>query len=747
MAKDEIPIQWNLGVHPRYVKIDMGRAMKGKIERGLVELIRNSDDSYRDLEEQNIKVAGKIRIEIERRKKGPSLVIVRDRAMGMSREELYYKLGGLGKRTSKFREGKARHGLFGRGGRDVVAFGTVHYESIKDGEYNEMVISPSLKCCFVNSSPVRIDEDIRKKLGIPKGNGTVVTIEVGSQFPIPHHETLVRDFSRYYSLRDVFSNPDRDVVLVDLIRDREDRLSYTYPEGNIVTDEWFQVPNYPEAKAHLVIRQHSTPFERDYSPCREGILVKSAAAIHQCTYFGLETEPLAWKFSGELYCEFIDKLIREYDDREDKNPDCPGHPQNNPMRLLDPNRDGLILEHPFTESLYRSCRDILKRFVEKLKSSEIVQEKSVTDRELDRKMRELAKEISKPFEQDLKALEEEIPPGPELPPFVGLRIIPSGDQPIPVVVDEPKTFSVEVRTYEPLDESLPVNLESIDARIRINSLQVYLKKFSEDRKVGRTTFTIESNELGAEGSIEAQYNGYSGSVYVRVVHPSPTRELSYGLSFDKPVYHLVINKDKALTLWLKRDAKEAGDSVTAKISSRNPEIVVKRGGECALRKTDIPGVLCGKCKIMGRQLKAKGDIIAQVEGFEPAQTRAIVEERDTEGSMRFKPPSPVEKDFSPLRYKWDNEDKPQLLEIGAKHPSIRKYLGEPVDGEYPNLSSPLYHAVLAEVVAEALAFCLLKKCFRREGERGRLDYDSAALYYHRYFSKYLAIAHKILVPL
>ena len=366
MPKVEIPREWELRSGRRYKRQNMERAMRGKIERGLVELITNSDDSYRNLEDEGKQTSGKIRIEIERRKMGqPSTVIVRDKAEGMDRVEMYQKLGGLGERTSGFEKGKPRRGLHGRGARDVAAFGTVHFESIKEDEYNHLIIPPSLKCRFVEPHPRKVTSEIRKKLGIPKGNGTVVTIEVESRFRIPQHETLLKDFSRYYSLRDLFSNPRREVTLVDLNKKREDPLRYKYPSGELVYDGEIVIPDYPKAKAHLVIYKHPTPFEQGtltLAPYREGILVKSAAAIHDCTYFGLESEAVCWRLTGQLYCEYIDQLIREYDDREEANPDNPNHPANNLQRLLDPFRDGLILEHPFVRALYKKCKETLRIF-------------------------------------------------------------------------------------------------------------------------------------------------------------------------------------------------------------------------------------------------------------------------------------------------------------------------------------------------------------------------------------------------
>lgn len=548
MSKVEIPREWELRSGRRHKRQDMERAMRGKIERGLVELITNSDDSYGNLEDEGKQTSGKIRIEIERRKMGqPSTVIVRDKAEGIDKVEMYQKLGGLGERTSGFEKGKPRRGLNGRGAKDVAAFGTVHFESIKEDEYNHLIIPPSLKCRFVESHPRKVTSEIRQRLGIRKGNGTVVTIEVESRFRIPQHETLLKDFSRYYSLRDLFSNPRREVTLVDLNKKRGEPLRYKHPSGEPVYDGEIVIPDYPKAKAHLVVYKHPTPFEQGtltLAPHREGILVKSAAAIHDCTYFGLESEAVCWRLTGQLFCEYIDQLIREYDDREEANPDNPNHPENNLQRLLEPFRDGLIQEHPFVRALYKKCKETLELFIEELKATEKPSEQEIADKNLERKLRSLSREISRVFENKLRELEEEIPLGDipkELSP--GLHIIPPDEQPI--TVNQPKTFSVIVKHYEALDESLPVNVVSSDPdNVRIRTSPVFLRRLLEDGKVGRTTFTVESAEVGAEACIEAVYGGYSNLVLVKVVEPPPSAPVTDGLTLRSPCTIYKLTKKK-----------------------------------------------------------------------------------------------------------------------------------------------------------------------------------------------------------
>jgi hypothetical protein len=747
MAKVEIPSEWDLGAEPRYKRQNMERAMRGKIERGLIELITNSDDSYRDLEERAKEVSGKVRIEIGRRKKGQaSTVIVRDKAGGMSREEMFNKLGTLGRRTSGFEEGKARRGLHGRGARDVAAFGTVHFQSIKDEQYNHMIIPPSLRCRFTESRPKKTTQEMREECRILKGNGTVVTIEVQSRFEISLHETLVKDLSRYYSIRDILSNPAREVVIVDLNKKRESRLIYRLPIGEVVFDGDFTLHDYPGAKAHLVVRRSASAFEQSTLPYREGILIKSAGAIHDCTYFGLESEPFSWRFTGELYCEFIDQLIREYDDREEANPDHPNHPGNNPIRLLDPFRDGLILEHPFIQAVYRRCKEILQPLVEKLKASEEPSKRDVVDENLSKKLDNLSKEISKIFEKKISELEEEIPSvtvdDPKIKKLgLGLYIIPPEEQAI--IVGQPRTFSIVVKHFEVLDESLPVNVISSDPdNVKVRVSPVFLKKFLEDGKVGRTTFTVESHQVGTEAFIEVSYGGYNNLVLIKVIEPPLRPELPNGLSFEKSLYHLRINREKTLILWLKNFAK-LNNQIMAEIVSDHRQVVIKAGGRCELRKTGAPGLFIGKVRVLGRQLKVKAEITARVEKFQPAKTHVVVEERPRISGIKFKF-EPVEDDFGSVRYKWDDKS-PYLLKIGARHLSIRRYLGIPTDQVYPGINSPLYHTVLAEVIAEALALRILEKQFKKEGEEGMLDYASTDAYYHKHFSEFLTVAHNNLV--
>lgn len=744
MVKVRIPREFDLRATRRYRRQNMGKAMGGKIERGLVELITNSDDSYRDLEELGSRVSGKIKIEVERKRgSNPSIVRVLDRAAGMSGEEMYRKLGSFGEQTSGFEKGKSRRGLYGRGAKDVAIFGATHFESIKDGKYSHLKITPSLVCKFEEYEQDAGAE--RDKLGTQRGNGTVVTIEVNTGFRIPQHEKLVDILSRYYSLRDIMSNQNRDVILADVNTGKSTHLVYAYPEGNIVLDLDVPIPGYPEAKAHLLVRQHESSFHQDTSPLREGILIKSGAAIHDCTYFHLDSDIYSWRFTGEVRCDYIDRLIRDYDEREGAS-ESPIHPSNNPILLLDPNRDGLVQDHPFTLSLNQSCRKLLRNLIDELRTAETLPKKKVSDEYLEKKLDLLSKAISKLFETKIKELEEEIEIGSashgtisNLP--IGLHIIPPGEEPITVNV--PKVFTVKIVGCEELSDSLPVIINSSDPAITVRLSPVYLRRFSEDKMVASTTFILESDVVGAEALIDVKYNGYNNVALVHVIEPQTPPDLAPGLSFDKSNYHLKVNKEKTLYLWLNAGNNSLSE-YEAEVASDRREIAVKGGGKCTLRKCSDSGIFKGRFQVVGRRAKVTGTISAEVHGFKPAHTQVLVEDRETGSHIKLQF-LPDEDDFGSLRYKWDDEH-PYVLRIAAKHPSIRQYLGIPQGDNYPGIDSQMYHSILAEVVAEALAFSILERQFRTEGQQGMLDYTTVDANFHKHYSDFLTICHQSINP-
>jgi len=147
----------------------------------LVELITNVDDSYGRLNKKDASLL----IEIDRRHQGGK-IIIRDRAEGMSLEEMRRKFRKAGAKTSYTGD----RGFMARGVKDCRILGKLTFESIKDGYFHKCDLLSSFEG-FVPYEPSRkVTDSDRKRLSIPHGNGTMVTFELNEDVKVPRHENM-----------------------------------------------------------------------------------------------------------------------------------------------------------------------------------------------------------------------------------------------------------------------------------------------------------------------------------------------------------------------------------------------------------------------------------------------------------------------------------------------------------------------------------------------------------------------------
>jgi hypothetical protein len=389
---------------------DATEAMRGDIIRALIETITNSDDAYG---EKN----GKIRIEIEHRR-GPWKVITRDRAKGMSAAQMREAFAILGGRTSGFESGASVRGNLGRGAKDLAAFGTVVFESISDDKYSKLTLEPNGEY-ILDPQDRKADTAIRELLGIHRGNGTAVTMNVADNIRCPLHAKLAERLSKHYQLRDILSDPRREVTLVNVGKDKGITLRYAYPSLPIVFQGELAIPGYPEATAAVTIYRNEERY--DDSPSEDsrpaGLLIKGRRAIYESTLFRFESHPMAGWFSGRVECPYVDQLASEYDRRL-----LAGERQDdrNPIPVITRRRDGLQPTHPFYKALATVVEKPLGELIreeEKKARESSGHESSKMRRTLDALGRDLARLI----DEDLRELEEEGligggEPGSSIPP-------------------------------------------------------------------------------------------------------------------------------------------------------------------------------------------------------------------------------------------------------------------------------------------------------------------------------------------
>ena len=197
-------------------------------------------------------------------------------------------IGDIGLRTSGFESGQPVRGNLGRGAKDLAAFGPVQFESISDGYYSCMTLEPDGS--FNKPVERRVRDEDRAALGIPRGSGTVVSLVVESRFRCPQHRTLLEKLSKHYQLRDINSDPRRELNLVELNSGTTDGIRYGRPSLTELVTHEVHVAGYEGATAVVTIGRASERYENPSSdPGRpEGLLVKGRRAIYQNTLLSLE---------------------------------------------------------------------------------------------------------------------------------------------------------------------------------------------------------------------------------------------------------------------------------------------------------------------------------------------------------------------------------------------------------------------------------------------------------------------------
>lgn len=338
MGKKRVPEPWRIEYTPRAFLQDAQEAMGTDVVKGLIELITNADDSY-----ARANASGPVRVEVDHSRSVPIRdVVVKDRASGMSSQEMETKLLTIGGRTSGLADGKSVRGNRGRGAKDLVAFGNVEFTSIKDGTLSTVLLRQTGDCEFLRHDERPTPGD-RSRLGIMRGNGTVVTVRCQG-IKMPLHKRLGDLLTSDYQLRDIMADRERQITLVSTTKTgkpRDTRLRYQPPVTEPLLDTHIRVDGYPEA-CDLPLTLGKLPERSDDGqrvPTRPaGILVTGKRAIYDNTLFRYEGHPIAGWIHGRLSCEYIDQLANEYDNLVESG-ETP--PDSNPLPIISRHRRGL----------------------------------------------------------------------------------------------------------------------------------------------------------------------------------------------------------------------------------------------------------------------------------------------------------------------------------------------------------------------------------------------------------------------
>ncbi len=318
MAINPIPVD------QRVIDIDSRRF--ASIDKALVELITNSDDSYSRLERarkrgrRSRESRGAITVLYERHKAGAFLAIA-DQAEGMT-FDVACRVLAYGAAHSPLSRGEGGgRGYFGRGLKQAV-YGLGHgwVETIRDGRYTriEMFRADNGGYLYDDGGGDRAATELDyEHLGLHgKGNGTRVAIVVDSpRVTIPLFGSLAQTVTSNIYLRDVLLR--RDVTLVRLENgkevDRSGPLRHEEPPAAVLIGPEFEGHFEHDGRSYPYYLTLKRALGAELTPRGDertnGLLVVSDTAVLDCQLFDFENQVGTEYLFGTVQCPaLIDKL-------------------------------------------------------------------------------------------------------------------------------------------------------------------------------------------------------------------------------------------------------------------------------------------------------------------------------------------------------------------------------------------------------------------------------------------------------
>ena len=307
MTDTRIGTQGDIEVDPRVVKEQAQQTVRSLLD-AVVELVTNSDDSYRRMD----LTGGKIKIKVRRLKGGKwSLLQIEDSAQGMSIETLIEALK-YGTKSSGFSSGSSVRGLWGRGMKEtIISFGSGEIRTCKDGREAGVKV-------WWDSVKRNARWEIIENTNSTANNGTVVSVfpAEGSGGKCNEFESLYNYLCNHYAFRGIIQ--DRTVTLEMMSTggrwgkaraSSPKKLKYKLPKGELVL-ETSENTSFGQAQVKIWQSSRQLTFNRWNPYSTAGIIIKTQGVPLDNSLFGFEDDA-GQNFFGEINCPELANLIRQ----------------------------------------------------------------------------------------------------------------------------------------------------------------------------------------------------------------------------------------------------------------------------------------------------------------------------------------------------------------------------------------------------------------------------------------------------
>jgi len=699
----------------------------------LVELVTNADDRY-----QILGTSGKIEIELSRRRaagESPTLR-VRDFADGMPMAVMSQKIGHTGGRVSGMEQGLSVRGTNSRGAKDIAALGKVTFESIPgDGLIHVCEVSEYFD--FSLYQPTKVTGVERKRLGIPVGTGTVITIQLNASRRIPTPVNLKKNLRLLVPLRDIIKDPRRQITLKDGA-DKQMVIEPPVLAGRERLKVAFDVPGYVGAKAKLTINRTSEQLEREKPRFRRGgILIKSRHAVHEATLFDkdLETDPHALRFFGRLVCSHIDELWNQFDQRVEARAEID---PSNPMPVLDPSRrSGLTRPHPFVKSLFSEALKRLRPLIEEERRNADKERETIESRATRKRLNALERAATKFLERE--GAEDDVArdgsgTSSRLFQESGYSLSPLFAK---IVIGQsiPSTLRVRQKAFPEIEHGRTVHIECLTEEVATDKRFVPIESHPTEDGVLQAAWKLTGVQTTAASGLKVSVGSITEECAVEVLESRADefKELT-GLCFQRPRYRIKIG-GPSKRIWILAPLSLVTEATPLTISVDNSRFKIS-GNKMLIPNKNLGVARCDiRVGVSGKE-DANGLIVAKLN-----------DEEDTADLITFQPLGAGIKiklediKINNQRYRW----RQNVLEIAARHPALKQYLGSAP--RFQGQDEKHFRVMLAEITADAVCAHLVSERVQNNPEEyDGAHWDQYYAEYSRLVSRFLPIAQKLQVP-
>lgn len=537
----QIYVQDSLRKKKRAIKDALGN----DILRYIAELLTNSDDSYRRLENQNIDSNKEkviyIELKKEKRKSADNsdsyVLSVTDNAEGMTLETLERIFGTYGEDNAGGTQLHAR-GIFGQGASDVLRASakekrTALIETIKDNSVSKLYYNMDENLTpIINTEKVELSEnrlnDYRNNLRIPQ-NGTKISfgIPANVKFTDKIKDNLAELIAKYPSFRYLLNQDNRKIIYVyegkeTIISSKE----YQFKDENEIVKERFSFiyeGKSIDCELKLYLNENKKNDETNIIVCDENY------SVFDNTMFDFQNYPSAQVVSGELIIKGLYNLCYEHLNAEE------------PDAIVRDNRTGFDTKNSFYIKLNK---EIAPKIQEVL--NENGKENKVTNLGNNKKFNEALKKLNKYMQKELNDV---IPGGSgtsKEPPLEGIKFARNSAS---ITIGKQYTLKLYINSNMISSED-KISIICEDSCIEVTPDMIDYNEDEIDNGLVIKNISIKALECTTDSAIiQAKVNNYLATIAIDVID----LDIHYpenGLEFYPNEISLAYNKSHSLKLYV-----------------------------------------------------------------------------------------------------------------------------------------------------------------------------------------------------